>query len=156
VVIRRIGEGYTTILPSQRRTFVGREGRPCIAPEPVALPPRRATPHRWTARRRAPVERRRCRRLEGALATEGAFVEECIHNCMHSLPPFAAPPGGGQFDALWDFALSHPYWLDDGESPYQVTGLPAGTPEWCAIGSGRAVERVGECPGTTPILGRCI
>ncbi len=96
------------------------------------------------------------RRLEGALASEGAFVEECIHNCMHSLPPFAAPPGGGQFDALWDFALSHPYWLEDGESPYQVTGLSAGTPEWCAIGSGRAVERVGECPGTTPVLGSCI
>jgi predicted esterase len=94
-------------------------------------------------------------RLEAALAAEGHFVEECIHNCMHSVPPFESAPDAGQFDVLWDFVRRHPYWLRDGESPYQTTGLPPFTPPWCGLGVGSATIRVGECPGTTPFLGSC-
>lgn len=93
--------------------------------------------------------------LEMDLVGEGAFVEECVHDCMHSVPPFDPAPSGGQFDALWNFAISHPYWLEPGESPYLVRGLPAGSPDWCAIGVGNATPRTGSCPGTTFFLGSC-
>jgi hypothetical protein len=58
------------------------------------------------------------------------------------------------FAPVWQFALDHPYWLADGVSPYTIAGLPAGTPEWCAIGAGSATFRDGECEGG--VLGSCI
>ena len=85
--------------------------------------------------------------LEAGLMKDGHFVAECIHNCGHSTPPFEVPDDYTTFAPLWMFALDHPYWLADGESPYQGE-LPAGYPEWCAIGVGAATQRVGECSGS--------
>jgi hypothetical protein len=92
--------------------------------------------------------------LETALTADNHFVLECVHNCAHSVPPFDQP-GVDQFEMMWRFALDHPYWLPEAESPYQGLGLPAGTPDWCAIGAGQATIREGECPGTDPFLGQC-
>jgi predicted esterase len=36
------------------------------------------------------------------------FVEECVHNCGHAVPPVDATVG---LRVLWGFALDHPYWL---------------------------------------------
>jgi len=84
--------------------------------------------------------------LEEALEEDGHFVVECVHNCQHSTPPFDAPMDLPTFAPLWMFALDHPYWLDDGVSPYaEAGGLPLGYPEWCEIGVGSADIRVGEC-----------
>ena len=48
---------------------------------------------------------------------------------------------------MWEFALNHPFWLPAGQSPYLTTGLPAGMPEWCAIGGGNSIPRSGGgCP----------
>ena len=94
--------------------------------------------------------------LEKGIEGQGGFIEECIHNCGHAVPPFTAPPDGGQFDVMWDFVEAHPYWLPPGESPYQVNGLPVGSPDWCAIGAGNAHIRDGGCAdGDIPILGQC-
>ncbi len=73
---------------------------------------------------------------------EGHFVEECVHNCGHTVPPVDAAAG---LSVLWSFALDHPYWLRDGESPYLARGRPSGTPDWCGLGVGSATPRVGEC-----------
>ncbi|MCA9661517.1 MAG: hypothetical protein KC486_24470 [Myxococcales bacterium] len=84
--------------------------------------------------------------LEAGLEADGHFVTECIHNCGHSTPPFDVPMGFPTFAPLWMFALDHPYWLDDGDSPYvEAGGLPVGYPEWCAVGIGNADIRTGEC-----------
>ncbi len=84
--------------------------------------------------------------LEEGLEKDGHFVVECVHNCQHSTPPFDVPMGFPTFAPLWMFALDHPYWLDDGASPYsEAGGLPLGYPEWCAIGVGSSDIRVGEC-----------
>ncbi|HGG57930.1 MAG TPA: hypothetical protein ENK31_09065 [Nannocystis exedens] len=84
--------------------------------------------------------------LEVGLVEDGHFVLECVHNCQHSTPPFDVPMGLPTFAPLWMFALDHPYWLEDGDSPYAATGaLPSGYPEWCAIGAGNAEIRVGDC-----------
>lgn len=84
--------------------------------------------------------------LEAGLEAGGHFTLECIHNCGHSVPPFDPPAGEPAFLPMWRFMLDHPYWLEPGQSPYTSEGLPAGTPEWCAIGAGNAEPRVGECP----------
>ena len=83
--------------------------------------------------------------LEAELVADGHFVLECVHNCGHAIPPFDPPPGKARFAPLWEFVLSHPYWLDAGDSPYLDDGLPEGTPSWCAIGVGNAVPRTGMC-----------
>ncbi len=45
--------------------------------------------------------------------------------------------------------LAHPYWLEDGDSPYaDFEELPSPWPDWCAMGAGNAVERVGVCGGS--------
>lgn len=80
--------------------------------------------------------------LETGLAAGGHFVLECIHNCGHGVPPVDPTTG---LAALYQFALDHPYWLRPGESPYQVRGLTAGTPAWCAMGVGAATPRTGAC-----------
>ncbi len=80
--------------------------------------------------------------LGAALVAGGHFVEECVHNCGHAAPPVDPAVG---LPILWRFALDHPYWLEDGESPYLAAGLPEGTPSWCATGHGNAVERTGAC-----------
>jgi hypothetical protein len=36
------------------------------------------------------------------------------------------------FDALFEFVLAHPYWIDQGESPYQAA-LPDNLPSYCGI-----------------------
>lgn len=91
--------------------------------------------------------------LEAGLDAGGHFVLECVHNCAHSQPPVEPTMGASVFDALWRFALEHPYWLPDGASPWQSGGLPTGLPEWCAIGSGASTIRSGMCEGG--VLGDC-
>jgi predicted esterase len=83
--------------------------------------------------------------LENGLTAGGHFILECVHNCAHAQPPMDPPAGESAFAALWTFVLDHPYWLRDGESPYQATGLPGVYPEWCAVGAGNATIRTGEC-----------
>jgi hypothetical protein len=92
--------------------------------------------------------------LEDALVSNGNFFVECIHNCAHAEPPLDPPPGMSQYGGLWRFALDHPYWLEDGESPYLATGLPASMPTWCGIGPGSATIRSGMCEGGP--LGSCM
>ena len=84
------------------------------------------------------------RSLGTRLHMAGSFVEECIHNCGHTVPPVDDQAAG--LRVLLRFAVDHPYWLRRGESPYLHDGLPTGTPSWCAIGVGRAVARTGACP----------
>ncbi len=89
--------------------------------------------------------------LEQDLEANGHFVMECIHNCSHATPPFE--PDDRElptFAPAWEFFLDHPYWLEDGESPYQLLpgGLPDQYPQWCSIGAGNADIRVGECGGS--------
>ena len=87
---------------------------------------------------------RASRNLGAHLAAEGHFVEECIHNCGHAAPPVDPALG---LPLLWSFAVDHPYWLRDGESPYLAAGLPENNPSWCAIGVGAATPRTGTCMG---------
>lgn len=81
--------------------------------------------------------------LKSALNRDGHFVMECIHNCGHAAPPIDDPTIG--LGVLYSFALDHPYWLRDGESPYSADGFPPGTPGWCDIGVGSATIRTGTC-----------
>lgn len=83
--------------------------------------------------------------LESKLTTDGHFFVECIHNCGHTVPPLDDVGGVSPVDAVWQFALDHPYWLPEGSSPYQDGGFPANFPNWCGIGMDSATERVGEC-----------
>jgi predicted esterase len=92
--------------------------------------------------------------LEQGLGADGHYFVECIHNCKHAKPPLEPPPGESEFGGLWRFFLDHPYWLRDGESPYQVRGLPANLPGWCAVGAGSATIREGECEASG-IAGSC-
>jgi predicted esterase len=86
--------------------------------------------------------------LENNLQKEGHFVLECIHDCTHAAPPFEVAQGETAFAPLWKFVLSHPYWLQDGESPYNATGVPDDMPDWCGIGVGGCTPRMGECGGS--------
>jgi predicted esterase len=86
--------------------------------------------------------------LENGLGGGGHFIVECVHNCGHSTPPFDMIPDTTLFMPLWRFVLDHPYWLDDGVSPWITDGLHDGLPEWCAIGPGSATIRVGACGGS--------
>ena len=88
--------------------------------------------------------------LESALEDNGHFVMECIHNCGHGVPPEDHEQG---LSALYRFALDHPYWVEAGRSVYQVEGLSAGTPAWCALGAGRAEPRTGPCDPDDSIEG---
>jgi predicted esterase len=83
--------------------------------------------------------------LEKHLVEGGHFVEECIHNCNHSTPPFDVPDGMTDFAPLWDFLFDHPYWLKPGESPYNELGLPPSMPSWCAVGVGNATPPPEKC-----------
>ncbi len=80
--------------------------------------------------------------LEAELGAGGHFVQECVHNCGHGVPPVDPDVGLG---VLYGFALDHPFWVTGGRSIYEVDGLPADTPEWCAVGIGQAVIREGSC-----------
>ena len=80
--------------------------------------------------------------LEAELEPGGHFVQECIHNCGHGVPPVAPEVG---LAVLYDFAMDHPFWVTGAASIYEVEGLPTGTPEWCAIGVGQAEIRAGSC-----------
>ncbi|PRQ03773.1 hypothetical protein [Enhygromyxa salina] len=92
--------------------------------------------------------------LEAELQADNHFIVECVHNCTHATPPFEPDdPSLPTYASTWQFVLDHPYWLEDGESPYTdyVTatgGLPPAWPEWCAIGPGNAMIREGECGGS--------
>jgi predicted esterase len=92
------------------------------------------------------------KKLEMDLEAAGHPVVECIHNCTHATPPFEAPldqPDLPTFAPAWEFMLAHPYWLEDGYSPYQeFDAMPEPWPDWCSYGSNSAVERVGECMGS--------
>ncbi|MEZ4340942.1 MAG: PHB depolymerase family esterase, partial [Sandaracinaceae bacterium] len=87
---------------------------------------------------------RASRNLGAQLEANGHFVEECVHNCGHAAPPVDPAIG---LPLLWRFALDHPYWLRDGESPYLAAGVPEHTPGWCAIGVGAATPRTEACEG---------
>ncbi|MBX3269621.1 MAG: hypothetical protein KF729_05140 [Sandaracinaceae bacterium] len=87
---------------------------------------------------------RASRNLGAALTSAGHFVQECVHNCGHAAPPVDPDVG---LPLLWRFALDHPYWLRDGESPYLAAGVPERTPSWCAIGAGTASPRTEACEG---------
>lgn len=82
--------------------------------------------------------------LEAGLTEDGHAIVECIHNCAHSAPPFDPPEGMTEFAPMWKFFLDHPYWIDEGVTPWS-TGVPEGTPLWCDVGMGTAEIRVGEC-----------
>ena len=92
--------------------------------------------------------------MEGDLEADNHFVRECIHNCTHATPPFEHEDSNlPTYAPAWEFFLDHPYWLEDGESPYTdyvtATGeLPPAWPEWCAIGAGNATIRQGMCGGS--------
>jgi predicted esterase len=86
--------------------------------------------------------------LEEKLDADNHFVVECVHNCTHATPPFQPPDNLPTYAAMWRFFLDHPYWLGDGESWYDTYGLPDFYPEWCAVGTGNAEIRVGECGGS--------
>jgi poly(3-hydroxybutyrate) depolymerase len=83
--------------------------------------------------------------LESALEKDGHFFLECVHNCGHAEPPMAGAAGFSKYQALWQFAKDHPYWLPAGASPYLTEGLPSAMPEWCGIGKGSAKPREGVC-----------
>jgi hypothetical protein len=83
--------------------------------------------------------------LEQGLSADGHFILECVHNCAHGAPPFDAPMSMTEFEPLWRFVVDHPYWLEDGQSPWSDAGLPSGMPQWCAVGAGQAMIREGEC-----------
>jgi predicted esterase len=84
--------------------------------------------------------------LEAGLVQDGNFFLECVHNCGHSAPPFTGPMGLSKYAGLWQFVFDHPYWTTAGQSPYIQNGLPMGMPDWCGIGQGSAVPRMGACP----------
>ncbi|NVB38868.1 hypothetical protein G6O69_13585 [Pseudenhygromyxa sp. WMMC2535] len=92
--------------------------------------------------------------MEAALEVDGHFMVECVHNCTHATPPFEPEdPSWPTYAPAWEFFLDHPYWLEDGESPYTdyvaaTGGLPPTWPEWCAVGPGNAEIRQGECGGS--------
>ncbi len=85
------------------------------------------------------------RNLERRLGAGGHFVEECIHNCGHNVPPVDPMVG---LRVLWRFAIDHPYWLRAGQSPYLADGMPSGTPNWCGLGIGSARARTESCTAT--------
>ncbi len=85
--------------------------------------------------------------LEAELMADGHAVVECEHNCGHSAPPFeSGKPDLTPFAGMWKFFLDHPYWLEDGETPWDA-GTPPSLPEWCSVGIGSSTPRVGECNG---------
>lgn len=92
--------------------------------------------------------------MESNLEADNHFVLECIHNCTHATPPFEHEDSNlPTYAPAWEFFLDHPYWLEDGESPYldymsAVGELPPAWPEWCAIGAGNATIRQGMCGGS--------
>lgn len=74
------------------------------------------------------------RRYRDALIADRHFVEQCVHNSGHAMPPVDPPADGGtRFRPLWQFLLDHPYGLPPRTSPYQTAGLPAGSPSWCYV-----------------------
>ena len=91
--------------------------------------------------------------LEEALIHDGHFFVECVHNCKHSEPPMEPPEGESKYSAIWTFVFHHPYWLEEGTSPYIADGLPENFPEWCGLGPGSATIREGECEGG--LMGDC-
>ncbi|HVV83761.1 MAG TPA: hypothetical protein VHE35_11885 [Kofleriaceae bacterium] len=90
--------------------------------------------------------------LEMGLEAGGHAIIECVHNCGHAEPPIDDPMG---LQVLYQVALDHPFWLDPGETPYAVRGLPMGMPAWCALGAGNATPRTGDCPGGTFNINSC-
>ena len=75
------------------------------------------------------------------------MMVECEHNCGHVAPPFeSGDPDLTPFAGMWQFLLEHPYWLEDGQTPW-ARGTPSTLPEWCSVGVGSSTPRVGECPG---------
>jgi predicted esterase len=86
------------------------------------------------------------RDLGQQLDGDGHFVLECVHNCAHGQPPFEVADAMTDFEPLWMFALDHPYWLEDGGSPWLEGGsMPASMPAWCSMGVGTSEIREGEC-----------
>jgi len=87
------------------------------------------------------------RDMETQMAAAGHFIVECRHNCGHVEPPLTPYMNESQYAGMWQFALNHPFWLAQGQSPFLTTGLPPEMPEWCAIGVGNSTPRSGGgCP----------
>ncbi len=82
--------------------------------------------------------------MEQNLTQDGHALVECVHNCGHGVPPIEVEGAPTPFAMLWEFVLDHPYWLEDGQTPY-AAGLPANMPSFCAVGMGNAVMREGPC-----------
>jgi hypothetical protein len=92
--------------------------------------------------------------LESDLQADNHFILECVHDCTHATPPFEhLDTTLPTYAPAWEFFLDHPYWLEDGDSPYldyaaATGGLPPAWPDWCAIGPGNATIRQGQCGGS--------
>lgn len=89
------------------------------------------------------------RDLAASVSADGHALVECTHNCGHAAPPFDPTR---PFFQLVDFVMNHPYWLADGDSPYEWygTGLPDSYESWCGMGAGSATIRTGMCSGAMP------
>ena len=84
--------------------------------------------------------------LEENLEADGHAVVECEHNCGHAAPPFESGIRDlTTFAVMWRFILDHPYWLEDGETPW-AADAPTFKPDWCSVGVGSSSPRTGECP----------
>lgn len=84
--------------------------------------------------------------LQAGLMADGHAVVECEHNCGHAAPPFeSGKPELTPFAGMWRFFLDHPYWLEDGETPWDA-GTPSTLPQWCSVGIGSSMPREGKCP----------
>ena len=72
-------------------------------------------------------------RLRDALIADNHFVTTCTHNAGHAMPPIPQPAVGTKFRPLYQFLMDHPFGLPAKTSPWQVAGMPADMPAWCAI-----------------------
>ena len=61
------------------------------------------------------------------------FVVTCEHTGGHGLPPPEMNGDPPPVDVLFDFFLDHPYWMENGNSPYIAGGLPAEFPSYCSL-----------------------
>ncbi|MBL4684052.1 MAG: hypothetical protein JKY37_05645 [Nannocystaceae bacterium] len=71
--------------------------------------------------------------LASEYAGDGHFVLRCEHTGGHGVPPPDVPGDPPPFDVLFEFFLAHPYWVDNGNSPYLTEGLPPEYPSYCAL-----------------------
>ena len=71
--------------------------------------------------------------LIGEYKGDNHFVVQCEHTGGHGVPPPDMAGNPPPFDALFEFFLAHPYWFENGNSPYITDGLPADFPTYCSM-----------------------